>query len=154
MRKVSLIGPQLKGTYLKTLPMHQYVFMTSQYYTAAFVFIKSLWVTRKRWCKNKLHQQRNEYTRRGQNRVGRLPQGGQSNLWPHSTRFNSTTKWKNCHQPDIQPRILERVLVAGCPTTQPIRIREKILESGNFFSGSWISASVPLDNKWKEIFVD
>ena len=34
-------------------------------------------------------------------------------------------------------------LVAGCPSShQPTRIREETLESGDLFSGSWISASV------------
>ena len=34
--------------------------------------------------------------------------------------------------------------MAGCPSSyQQTRIREKTLESGNLFSGSWISASIP-----------
>ena len=33
---------------------------------------------------------------------------------------------------------------SGCPSShQPAQIREETLESGNLFSGSWISASVP-----------
>ena len=42
-------------------------------------------------------------------------------------------------------------LVAGCPSShQAARIREEMLESGNFFSGSRISASVPTKVKYDE----
>ena len=62
-------------------------------------------------------------------RVRCLPQGRQSNLRWHF-RVNSTTKCKSRH---------------GIGADQ-LRIREETLESGNPFSGSWISASIPYIN--------
>ena len=56
-----------------------------------------------------------------------------------TTRFNSTTKWKNRHHPVIHPWVLERVLVAGYGDDLPhqlVRIIEETLVSGNLFSCS------------------
>ena len=78
-------------------------------------------------------------------RVICLPQGRQSNLWWHFTRVNLTTSGNIAiSQLSTHRYWSEFFLVAGCLSShQPTRIREETLESGNLFSGSWISASVP-----------
>ena len=48
-------------------------------------------------------------------RAGSLPQGRQPNLCQHLTRFNSTTKRKNRHQPVIHPWVLEQVFGEEMP---------------------------------------
>ena len=48
-------------------------------------------------------------------RVRRLLQCRQPNLWRNFTSLNSTIKWKNRHQPVIHPCVLERVFCGGMP---------------------------------------
>ena len=85
-------------------------------------------------------------------RVRRLPQGRQPNLWRHLTRFDSTTKWKNRHRlvihapMGIGASFWWRDAFHYTVPHQPFRNREETLESGNLFSDSWNSASVPLSH--------
>ena len=75
--------------------------------------------------------------------VGRLPQGRQPNLWRHFTRFNSTASRKITISQLSTHRYWSSFWWCDAFPRQPVRIREKHLESGNLFSGSSISTSVP-----------
>ena len=53
-----------------------------------------------------------------------LSQGRQPNLWRHFTRFNSTNSGKTAVSQLSPLGYWAEFLVAGCPSTQPVRIRE------------------------------
>ena len=69
-------------------------------------------------------------------RVGRLPQGRQPNLWRHFTRFNSITSGKISISQVSSPWVLEHVFGGGMPFhTNQFGLGKETLASGNLFSG-------------------
>ena len=77
--------------------------------------------------------------------VKHLPQGTQPNLWRHFTRFDFDHLVEKSPSASYPPTgIGASFWWRDALPNQPARIREETLESGNLFSGSWISAFVPL----------
>ena len=77
-------------------------------------------------------------------RIGRLPQGGQTKplVTLHKIQLDHRVeKSSSASYPpiDVEASFSWRDALPH----QPVRIRKESLESGNLFSGSWISASVP-----------